>query len=814
MARRRSEEGSTLLEVLLAATLTVMVIGAVAAMFIAGLQSNSSTSNRLAESHDAQLLSSYLPSDLLSVSSGVDTKPATATGCASSAGANVVTLKWSQTLPTPMNFVASYRTLQAGTEWQLVRFSCSAPTAGGLGSATPTRTIVGHQLADGTSAWANYVDASTLSVTVRDGSGYMFTVAGARRMAPAAGAIAAFFVGVPAGTSSEIPFDVTVAPVDNKGNVITNYTGKVHFTSTDPQGTVPADYTFTAADQGVHVFPAAAVFKTTGAQSLTVKDVASPSTTGQSTSAVTLPVATSILVSAPGSALAGTSYDLTVSAKDVYGNTVPSYRGTVHFNSSDSSIALPADYTFTLADAGTHVFAKALTFASDGTISIGAGDTVTDGVTGQATVVVQALDHFTVSAPTTQVVAAPFPLTVVAKDHNDKTVLAYTDARCITMSGPHNAPNGQSPAYPTAGSCPAGSSSVTFTSGQATPSVTLYDAEQVAVGAAAGSATGTTASITVSPGAASRFTLSAPSATAGVSFNAGVTAFDAYGNTATSYSGSKTLAWSGPANAPNGTAPSYPATSTFTNGVSTTNGVTLFKAQSTSLTVTQGSLTATAGITVSPGAASKFSFSSSTQTAGTAFNVSVSALDAYGNTATSYSGGKTLTWSGPGVAPNGATPLYPSISTFTNGVSATNSVTLYKAESPSLTVTQGSVTGTSSTFTVRAGAPASLCITNATVPTCSGSTVTVSKSVQWSSAVRVNDAYQNPATVNASTTVTIVRSGSTSFSTPSPSSLTISSGQSASSGSFTTTTPSSNNKQATFTASSGQLTAATVTLTT
>ena len=49
---------------------------------------------------------------------------------------------------------------------------------------------------------------------------------------------------------------------------------------------------------------------------------------------------------------------------------------------------------------------------------------------------------------------------------------------------------------------------------------------------------------------------------AGVAFNVTLTAIDEYSNTATGYTGAKTLTWSGPANAPNGTAPEYPTSAT------------------------------------------------------------------------------------------------------------------------------------------------------------------------------------------------------------------------------------------------------------
>ena len=59
------------------------------------------------------------------------------------------------------------------------------------------------------------------------------------------------------------------------------------------------------------------------------------------------------------------------------------YTGTVHFTSSDGPAVLPANYTFTGGDAGTHVFS--VTLKTAGTQSITATDTVTGSITGTRT---------------------------------------------------------------------------------------------------------------------------------------------------------------------------------------------------------------------------------------------------------------------------------------------------------------------------------------------------------------------------------------------------------------------------------------------
>lgn len=57
------------------------------------------------------------------------------------------------------------------------------------------------------------------------------------------------------------PLTVTVTAVNNDGSTATDYTGTANFTSTDASATFPGNartYTFTAADAGVHTFPATA----------------------------------------------------------------------------------------------------------------------------------------------------------------------------------------------------------------------------------------------------------------------------------------------------------------------------------------------------------------------------------------------------------------------------------------------------------------------------------------------------------------------------------------------------------------------------
>jgi hypothetical protein len=56
---------------------------------------------------------------------------------------------------------------------------------------------------------------------------------------------------VPANNTA---FSLTVTAVDANGNVATGYTGTVHFTDSASGSTLPADYAYSASDNGVHTF--------------------------------------------------------------------------------------------------------------------------------------------------------------------------------------------------------------------------------------------------------------------------------------------------------------------------------------------------------------------------------------------------------------------------------------------------------------------------------------------------------------------------------------------------------------------------------
>jgi len=73
---------------------------------------------------------------------------------------------------------------------------------------------------------------------------------------------------------------VTVTAKDALGKVAPGYLGTIHFTCTDKNAILPHDYTFTAADNGVHKFSLGITLKTVGKQSVRARDTVTSTITG------------------------------------------------------------------------------------------------------------------------------------------------------------------------------------------------------------------------------------------------------------------------------------------------------------------------------------------------------------------------------------------------------------------------------------------------------------------------------------------------------------------------------------------------------
>ncbi|QTE30692.1 hypothetical protein [Pengzhenrongella sicca] len=250
----------------------------------------------------------------------------------------------------------------------------------------------------------------------------------------------ALVVTTPAAVVAGVPFSLKVTARSSATSIATGYRGSVVFTSTDARTpTLPARYTFTAADKGAHTFTGV-VLHTAGALRITATDAAVGSITGTSGSiSVAAGPASRFAVSAPPTAIAGAGFAIVVTAKDRFYNPATSYRGTVAFTSSDPRIPpLPPAYTFTAADRGVHTFAGAALYSA-GSRTI----TVTDraapslvGTSAPIAVAPGAASRFAVSAPASATAGVPFTVTVTAKDPYYNVVASYRGTVALTSTDP------------------------------------------------------------------------------------------------------------------------------------------------------------------------------------------------------------------------------------------------------------------------------------------------------------------------------------------------------------------------------------------
>ena len=537
--------------------------------------------------------------------------------------------------------------------------------------------------------------AGTQSITVTDTGTSSLTAIDSAIAVQAAAAKTLTIAGLPTIVTAGTVYDATVTARDAYGNVATGYTGTVSLTSSDSHAVLPPNYTFTTGDAGQHTF--AVTLDTFGTQSISATDTATLNLTAtDSNITVKAAAATTLRITGfPTSDTAGTDGNVTVTAYDAFGNVATAYTGTVALTSSDPQAVLPPYYTFTAADAGQHSFG--VTLDMSGTQSITATDIATSNLTAtESGIAVQAATAKTLTIaglPTTVTAGTVYGVTITARDAYGNVATGYTGTVSLTTSDPHAV---MPPSY-TFTDDDAGQHSfgVAFdTSG--TQSITATDT-------ATSNLTGTESNISVKPGTATTLKVTGfpKSDTAGTAGSVTVTAYDAFGNVATSYTGTVSLSSSDP----HAVLPSY-YTFTAADAGQHSFAVTLDTAGTQSITVTDNgtsSLSATvSSILVQAAAAQVLSVTGlpSTEMAAVASQVTVTAYDSYGNVATGYSG--TIAFSS-----SDAQALLPPNYSFVaaDAGSHTFSFTLETAGTQSITTTDkatASITGTESGIAVRA----------------------------------------------------------------------------------------------------------------
>ncbi len=93
-------------------------------------------------------------------------------------------------------------------------------------------------------------------------------------IAVSSGIISKFTVDSPSTANPGTGFNIAVTAQDLYNNIVDNYTGTVHFASTDAGAVLPSNSAFLPGDYGNRIFPV--TLNTAGTQTITVNDVSAP----------------------------------------------------------------------------------------------------------------------------------------------------------------------------------------------------------------------------------------------------------------------------------------------------------------------------------------------------------------------------------------------------------------------------------------------------------------------------------------------------------------------------------------------------------
>lgn len=429
----------------------------------------------------------------------------------------------------------------------------------------------------------------------------------------------------PSTTVAGEPMTFSVVSLDAWNNMGAPYTGTVHFSTSDAQGVMPADYTFVDADAGIHAFTASLATVKAGGQTISATDTASASITGTSAGVNVTPTAAVSLTLVGGGGHIGSPHTVTVIARDIYGNVATGDNGVVHLSASDPAMILPADGALTSGIGNFQVTPMTLGAQTISAVSVDdATISGSESVLGTAGVAVKfvatAMPATTAGAAQSVTVTAYDAFGNIAVDYSGTVIFSSSDAQAslpfYTFTAADNGSHTFSVVLRTAGS----------------QSLTVRDWLN-------GSINATQTGISVSAAAAASVSFTTfPDTTAGVAQSFAVTLRDAYGNIATGYRGTVNVSSSD-------TLAALPAAYTFTAadaGVHTFSA-TLKTSGGQTLVVTDSVNTAITfmqrDIHVAPAAVVGFALRApSNVVAGTPFNIVVSAVDAYGNTVTGYTG--------------------------------------------------------------------------------------------------------------------------------------------------------------------------------
>jgi autotransporter-associated beta strand protein len=163
---------------------------------------------------------------------------------------------------------------------------------------------------------------------------------------------------------------VTVQVADAFGNLILSDSSQVSLAlGTNPGGSTLSGTTQISAVNGIATFNNLSLNKSGTGYTLNASDGSLlDATSGSFNIGPAAPA--SLALTAPSSIPVGQAFSITVTVLDAFANVATGYQGIVHFSSTDSGPALPANYTFMASDQGIHTFSATLRSAGTQTVTV------------------------------------------------------------------------------------------------------------------------------------------------------------------------------------------------------------------------------------------------------------------------------------------------------------------------------------------------------------------------------------------------------------------------------------------------------------
>ncbi|MDR3606894.1 MAG: invasin domain 3-containing protein, partial [Oligoflexia bacterium] len=527
---------------------------------------------------------------------------------------------------------------------------------------------------------------------------------------------------------------LTVAVKDAHGNVIPSVTVSWSVTGSGSPVLGSAVSPTNASGQAMNTLTLGSV---AGIETVTASIPGTSLSANFTETALSAALASFTLSGVPANATAGTPFNVTLTARDAFGNVDTAFTGSVHWSSTDPDSVLPSDYTFQSSDLGAKSFPFTLKTSGNQTLTASLVGSGSPTVTSSAITVGagNATQLIFVTGPVNETAGTAFPsLAVRALDAAGNTASSFNGS--ITIAIGNNAGSATL----------SGTASVTATGGTASfPGLSLnkIGPGYTLTASSSGLSSATSSSFNITAAAPASIAISSGNNQTGTVGQALSSPFiavvkDSFGNVVTGSTVNWTTSAGNLSSTSNSTGVNGLSQSTLTLGntagaetiTATVNGTAL----STSFTATANASSTIASIAFGTAPATSYTASSSSPM--TAFTVKL--LDSYGNVITSNSS-TTLTVSlASGTGTLGGTLT----TTAASGIATLSNATYTKAESITLLVTENTLNHTvsSSAITVSPNVPA---VSSSTIAA-AASPESADGATTDAITITLKDAYGNP----------------------------------------------------------------------